>query len=312
MRKTNIGIGGGRVPETTDHELRASRPAPSAVPLFDAYAPAQIAQRVRDVGVAKATAPTLTLLALAVLAGAFISLGALFYLVTITSTAGAPAPAFGITRLVGGIAFSLGLILVVIGGAELFTGNNLIAMAWASGEITAGQVARNWGWVYLGNLLGAVGTVVLVAGAGIHLLGDGAVGDTIARIARAKVGLTPSQVIFRGILCNVLVCLAVWLCMAARGVADKILAILFPISAFVACGLEHSVANMFLLPLGWVVTGADGASIGWLSIGANLFFATIGNVIGGTLLVAMVYWFVYLRASGKGREAMGSARRQEV
>ncbi|MBI5855050.1 MAG: formate/nitrite transporter family protein [Nitrospirae bacterium] len=267
----------------------------SAAPLFDAYKPAQIAERVRDVGVAKANTSTTTLLALAVLAGAFISLGALFYLVTITTNAGEAATAFGVTRLMGGAAFSLGLILVVVGGAELFTGNNLIAMAWASGEITTRQVARNWGWVYLGNLAGAVGTVALVAGAGIHTLGDGAVGDTAVRIANAKVALSPVEVISRGILCNVLVCLAVWLCTAARGVADKILAILFPISAFVACGFEHSVANMFFLPLGVFVAGGGGASISWLSVGENLLFATIGNIIGGTLLVAMVYWFVYLR-----------------
>jgi formate/nitrite transporter len=273
----------------------------------DAYAPALIAGRVRDVGVAKAHAPTLTLIALAVLAGGFISLGALFYLIVMTATAGEVAPLFGPTRLLGGVAFSLGLILVVVGGAELFTGNNLIAMAWASGEITAKQVARNWGWVYAGNLIGALGTVVLVAGAGIQGLGDGAVGETAVRIARAKTSLSPMEMIFRGILCNVLVCLAVWLCMAARGVADKILAILFPISAFVACGFEHSVANMFFLPLGAVVAGAGGASLGWAAIGGNLLFVTLGNIVGGTLLVAMVYWFVYLReerqeARGDGLE----------
>lgn len=274
---------------------RPSQPAPAGPPLFDAYAPMQIAERVRDVGVAKANAPTMTLLALAVLAGAFISLGALFYLVTITARAGEVVPAFGLARLTGGIAFSLGLILVVVGGAELFTGNNLIAMAWASGEITAKQVVRNWGWVYGGNLVGAMGTVVLVAEAGIPTLGDGAVGETVIRIAAAKVSLSPMEVLFRGILCNVLVCLAVWLCMAARGVADKILAIVFPISAFVACGFEHSVANMFFLPLGLFVAGGSGAAISLMSVGENLLFATIGNVIGGSLLVAMVYWFVYLR-----------------
>ncbi len=272
----------------------------SSIGLADAYAPAQIAERVRDVGVTKAHAPTLTLVALAVLAGAFISLGALFYLVTISVKAGEAAPPFGLIRLMGGVAFSLGLILVVVGGAELFTGNNLIAMAWTSGEITAKQLVRNWGWVYLGNLVGALGTVILVIGAGIPSLGDGAVGDTAVRIARAKVSLSPTEVIFRGILCNVLVCLAVWLCMAARSVADKILAILFPISAFVACGFEHSVANMFFLPLGAFAAGGDGASIGWMSMGENLLFATIGNIIGGTLLVAMVYWFVYLRGAMQG------------
>lgn len=274
-------------------------------PILDAYAPAQVAERVREVGVLKAHAPTLTLVALAVLAGAFIALGGLFYLVTISAKAGESALAFGLTRLAGGVTFSLGLILVVVGGAELFTGNNLIAMAWASGAITAKHVARNWGWVYLGNLVGAFGTAALVAGAGIQGLGGGAVGETMLDVARTKASLSPTEVLFRGILCNVLVCLAVWLCMAARGVADKILAIVFPISAFVACGFEHSVANMFFLPLGWYVAAGSEQAIGWGSLAGNLLFATAGNIIGGTVLVAMVYWFVYLREEGARPGPMG-------
>jgi formate/nitrite transporter len=261
--------------------------------MFDAYAPQEIAVRIRDVGVVKATAPVLTTVALAVLAGAFISLGALFYTVTV-SGAGPDAP-FGLTRLAGGIAFSLGLILVVVGGAELFTGNNLIAMAWASGRIRTGQVLRNWVWVYAGNLLGAVGTVALVLLAGVHQLGDGALGETAIRIARAKVSLDPVQALARGVLCNVLVCLAVWLCMGARGVADKILAIVFPISAFVACGFEHSVANMYFLPVGVALASSGVAPIAVADAAANLALVTAGNIIGGTVLVALVYWFIYLR-----------------
>ena len=194
----------------------------SSAAFLDAYAPQQIAVRVRDVGVAKATAPVLTTVALAVLAGAFISLGALFYTVTV-SGAGPDAP-FGLMRLAGGVAFSLGLILVVVGGAELFTGNNLIAMAWAAGRLRTGDVLRNWAWVYAGNLLGALGTVALVLLAGVHELGDGALGETAIRIARTKAGLDPMQALMRGVLCNVLVCLAIWLCMGARSVTDKILA----------------------------------------------------------------------------------------
>jgi formate/nitrite transporter len=259
--------------------------------MFDAYAPAQIAVRVRDVGVAKATAPVLTTLALAVLAGAFISLGALFYTVTLTGT----AVSFGPARLAGGVAFSLGLILVVVGGAELFTGNNLIAMAWAAGRLSTGQVLRNWIWVYAGNLIGAFGTVVLVLLAGVHQLGDGALGETAVRIARAKVALDPVEALVRGVLCNVLVCLAVWLCMGARSVADKILGILFPISAFVACGFEHSVANMYLLPVGMALASSGAAPIAWPGAAGNLAWVTLGNVLGGTVLVALVYWFIYLR-----------------
>lgn len=262
-------------------------------PMFEAYAPQQIAVRVRDVGVAKATAPVLTTVALAVLAGAFISLGALFYTVTV-SGAGPDAP-FGLTRLAGGIAFSLGLILVVVGGAELFTGNNLIAMAWASGRIRTGQVLRNWVWVYAGNLLGALGTVSLVLLAGVHELGDGALGDTAIRIARAKVSLDPVQAVALGVLCNVLVCLAVWLCMGARSVTDKILAIVFPISAFVACGFEHSIANMYFLPVGIALASSSAAPIAWTGAISNLALVTLGNILGGTVLVAMVYWFIYLR-----------------
>jgi formate transporter len=263
--------------------------------LLDAYAPAQIALRVREVGVTKATMPVLTMFALAVLAGAFIALGALFYTVTITNGVGNTPPPFGLVRLAGGITFCLGLILVVVGGAELFTGNNLIAMAWASGKVTTSQVLRNWGWVYLGNLVGAVGTALLVWLAGLHTMGDGAVGETMVRIARSKVSLDPLSALARGVLCNVLVCLAVWLCMGARGVADKILAVLFPISAFVACGMEHSVANMYFLPIGIAVAAGSAAPLSLFGAVENLVVVTIGNILGGTILVALVYWSVYLR-----------------
>ena len=273
------------------------QPNPTIPLTTDAYAPAQIAMRVRDGGVAKADLPIPTMFALAVLAGAFVALGALFFTVTITTGGTTPAP-FGLLRLAGGIAFSLGLILVVVGGAELFTGNNLIAMAWASGRVTTRQVIRNWGWVYLGNLVGAMGTALLVWLAGVQSMSDGAVGETMVQIARAKVSLDPVSALARGILCNVLVCLAVWLCMAARGVADKILAIVFPISAFVACGFEHSVANMYFLPIGMILTSASAAPISLSGAISNIALVTVGNILGGTVLVALVYWSVYLRKTG--------------
>lgn len=274
-------------------------PAPGSV--ADAYPPPEIAARVCKVGLAKVNTAVPTMVALAVLAGAFISLGALFYTVTITVGKEGPTLPFGLLRLVGGMAFSLGLILVVVGGAELFTGNNLIAMAWATGCVQTRQVVRNWLCVYLGNLLGAVGTAVLVLLAGVQTLGDGAVGETMVRIARGKIALDPLSAFARGILCNVLVCLAVWLCMGARTVADKILAILFPISAFVACGFEHSVANMFFLPLGLALAAGGPASFSIVDALSNLALVTLGNIIGGTVLVALVYWFIYLRTETQTR-----------
>jgi formate transporter len=262
-------------------------------PMFDAYAPPQIARRVREVGVAKAAAPAVTTFGLAVLGGAFIALGALFYTVTVSNPAGSPPG--GLLRAAGGLAFSLGLVLVVAGGAELFTGNNLLAMAWAARKVTTGQVLRNWGWVYLGNLIGALGTGLLVLLAGVDALGNGAVGATAVGIARNKAALDPVAALARGVLCNVLVCLAVWLCMGARSTSDKILAIVFPISAFVACGFEHSVANMYFLPVGLALSRRSGDPIAFGDALQNLQLVTLGNLVGGTILVALVYWFIYLR-----------------
>lgn len=277
------------------------KPSSAATTLLtDAYPPPQIAERVCQVGLAKVTVPVPTMIALALLAGAFISLGALFYTVTVTIGRESAAVPFGLIRLAGGLTFSLGLVLVVVGGAELFTGNNLIAMAWAAGCVRTSQVAKNWLWVYIGNLLGAVGTAALVWLAGVHTLGDGSVGETMVQIARNKVALDPVSAVARGILCNVLVCLALWLCMGARSVADKILAIVFPISAFVACGFEHSVANMYFLPVGIVLASSTTTPIPLADAIGNLALVTLGNILGGTVLVALVYWFVYLREEGKG------------
>ena len=264
------------------------------IPLFDAYSPPQIAQRVAEVGVAKAAAPIWTTFVLALLGGAFISLGAVFYTVTITG-ASPGALSFGLVRAAGGLAFSLGLVLIVVGGAELFTGNNLLAMAWAARRITLCQVLRNWLIVYAGNCAGALGTVGLVFLAGVHGLADGVVGEVAVSIARSKGTLGVVEAVARGILCNVLVCLALWLCLSARSVADKILGIIFPITAFVACGFEHSVANMYFLPMGFFLTLGTDHPLDVVGMLSNLLWVTVGNILGGTLLVALVYWFVYLR-----------------
>ena len=267
----------------------------------DAYQPSQIAQRVEEMGVAKAHADALTLFVLAVLAGAFISLGALFFTVVITGS----GLGFGATRLLGGLSFCLGLVLVlvVIGGAELFTGNNLLAMAWASKLISTRAVLRNWLLVYLGNVIGCLGTVLFVAWADIGSLGGGAVGETAIQIARAKGGLSLGEAFARGLLCNALVCLAVWLAMGGRSVAYKILAILFPITAFVAIGFEHSIANWFFLPFDLALDKQGAVSV--VGVVRNLVAVSAGNIVGGTLLVAGVYWVAYLRGEHK-REGQSS------
>ena len=218
---------------------------------FDALLPAEIAKKAEDVGARKCHLPFWSLLTLAVLAGAFIALGAVFS-TTVSAGATGVLP-FGIVRLLAGLVFCLGLILVVVGGAELFTGNTLIGMAWASGLVSTPQLLRNWFIVYLGNLLGAVVTAILLYLSQQYTFGNGAVGLTALEIARIKTSLGFVQAVTLGILCNGLVCLAVWLCFGARTTTDKILAILFPISAFVAAGFEHSVANMYYLPIGLLI-----------------------------------------------------------
>ncbi|MCG8458226.1 MAG: formate/nitrite transporter family protein [Holophagales bacterium] len=257
--------------------------------LHAAYPPSEIAHNAERLGVTKARTDTLTLFVLAVLAGAFISLGALLFTVVVTDS----GLGFGVSRLLGGLSFCLGLILVVVAGAELFTGNNLIAMAWASGMISSREVVRNWYLTYLGNLTGCLGTVLLVVLADVASLGDHAVGETALGIARTKADLPWIEAFARGILCNALVCLAVWLAIGGRSVTDKILAILFPITAFVAIGLEHSIANWFFLPFGLAVDVQGVVSVAGAA--RNIAAVTAGNIVGGTLLVAGVYWVAYLR-----------------
>jgi formate/nitrite transporter len=276
---------------------------------LDALPPADIARKATDVGVAKAGMPGLDLFALAVLAGAFIALGAVF---ASTVASGAGDTAYGVTRLLAGLAFTLGLILVVVAGAELFTGNNLIVMAWAGRRVSTLLLLRNWAIVYAGNLVGALGTAVLVWLAEQYTFGDGAVGVTALSIASAKTGLGFGQAVVLGALCNALVCLAVWLTYGAHTTTDKVLAIVPPIAAFVAAGFEHSVANMYFIPIGlliktddaWMAATAGLPDVDGLTWGSflvdNLLPVTIGNVVGGALMVGAVYWFVYLRPRRAG------------
>jgi len=276
---------------------------------FDALLPAEMAEKAELSGVRKATLDIPSCFTLAVLAGAFIALGAAF--ATTVVAGGSGALPFGVVRLLAGIVFSLGLILVLVGGAELFTGNNLIVMAWASRRVTTGQLLRNWLVVYAGNLAGSIGTAILVYLGGHHLFGEGAVGAAALATANAKTGLGFVQAVALGTLCNALVCLAVWLTLSARTVADKVLAIVPPIAAFVAAGFEHSVANMYFIPSGLFIKAgapesfwteiahapADYPNLTWHNfLARNLVPVTIGNIIGGAVLVGIVYWFVYLRA----------------
>ncbi len=272
--------------------------------------PPEMALQAETVGVNKARMSAVRTLVLAMLAGAFIALGSVFFT---TVTAGSTLPP-GITRLVGGVAFSLGLILVIIGGAELFTGNNLIIMAWANKKVSTLAVLRNWLLVFTGNMVGALGVAVLLFFSRQYLFAQGAVGQNILNVARAKCQLQFGQAVALGILCNVLVCLAVWLCFSVRSSTGKVLCILFPITAFVTCGFEHSIANMYFIPVAIAVkdygdpalftlinaTPQDYSMVTWSNfLLVNLLPVTIGNIIGGAGLVGMVYWFVYLRKTGE-------------
>ena len=264
-----------------------------------------MARACEAAGAAKAGRDPVTLFVLGVLAGAFIALGAIFMTVVLTEAGGLP---WGVGRLLAGLVFSLGLILVIVGGAELFTGDALMVMAYASGRITLGPLMRAWLFVYIGNICGAVGTAALVFLAGHYGFDGGAVGKTALAIASAKAALPTVQLFFLAVLCNVLVCLAVWMSFAARSTTDKVVVIVPPIAAFVAAGFEHSIANLYLLPYGlaikawagpdfWAAVGTD-TSWSALTVGGalhNIAVATVGNLVGGSLMVGAIYWFVYLR-----------------
>jgi len=253
---------------------------------LDAYSPKEIAGRVNDFCVIKARMPLLTVSMLGMLAGAFIGLGALMYTL-VASDAGL---GFAATRVLGGLSFSLGLILVTVAGAELFTGNNMLAMAWADGCVSTREVLRNWVIVCATNFIGAVGLALLVWLSGHAGLNGGAVGQTAIKIATAKAGLPLLEAFFRGVLCNVLVCMAVWMALAGRSVTDKVLAIVFPITAFVAAGFEHSIANMYFFPLAMLL----GAPLGWADFARNIVPVIAGNIVGGSVLVALVYYAIYM------------------
>jgi formate/nitrite transporter len=277
--------------------------------LMEAMLPPDMALACEAAGAAKAGRDTLALIVLGVLAGAFIAFGAMFMTVTLTGAEGLP---WGVARLLAGFVFALGLILVIVGGAELFTGDSLMIVACASRRITPGALLRAWSLVYVGNIAGALSTAVLVFLAGEHAFGGGAVGKTALAIASAKAALPTVQLFFLAVPCNVLVCLAVWMSFGAQSTTDKVMVIVPPIAAFVAAGLEHSIANLYLLPYGLAIKAWAGPEF-WSAIGQgamaypqltakgalhNIIVATIDNLVGGSLMVGAVYWFVYLRRRG--------------
>lgn len=279
---------------------------PSDTGRVDALLPPEIALACEAAGAAKAGRDEITLIVLGVLAGAFIAFGAMFMTIAITGAGDLP---WGIARLLAGLVFSLGLVLVIVGGAELFTGDSLMIVACASRRTTVLALLRAWSLVYVGNVGGAVGTAALVFLAGQYGFAGGAVGKTALAIASTKAGLPTGQLFFLAVLCNVLVCLAVWMSFGARSATDKVIVVVPPVAAFVAAGFEHSVANLYFLPYAlaikywagpefWTAIGDHASNYAALNVvGAahNIVVATIGNLIGGSLLVGAVYWFVYLR-----------------
>lgn len=272
----------------------------------DALLPPEMALACETAGAAKAARDEMALFVLGLLAGAFIALGAIFMTIVLTGAGDMP---WGVARLLGGLVFSLGLILVIVGGAELFTGDSLMIVACAGRRISVASLLRAWLVVYLGNIAGAIGTAALVFLAGQYGFAGGVVGKTALAIATAKAALPTVELFFLAVLCNVLVCLAVWMSFGARSVADKVLVIVPPIAAFVAAGFEHSIANIYFLPYAlavkawappefWRAIGQSAAAYGALTPLAalhNIAVATVGNLIGGSLMVGAVYWFVYLR-----------------
>jgi formate/nitrite transporter len=286
-----------------------SDPSAKAPGFIGGTMPPDMALACEAAGAAKAGRDTLALLVLGVLAGAFIAFGAIFMTVVLSGAGDLP---FGVARLLAGLVFSLGLILVIVGGAELFTGDSLMILACASRRISVKALTRTWALVYVGNIAGALGTAALVFLAGQHGFGGGAVGKTALTIAAAKAALPTVQLFFLAVLCNVLVCLAVWMSFGARSAADKVLVIVPPVAAFVAAGFEHSIANIYLLPYAlaikafagpefWAAIGQDATAYAGLTAGAalhNIAVSTAGNLIGGSLMVGAVYWFLYLRRRG--------------
>lgn len=274
----------------------ANRETPAPAVAVDALGPAQIEAKAETLAEGKVKLPDAKCFVLAMFAGAFIAFGASFYAVCL----GDPTLPFAAQRILGGICFCLGLELVLCCGAELFTGNSLMVCGAKSGRIACIDMYKNWLLVWAGNCAGALVAVILMYLSGLQNMNGGAVGEALVSIAASKASLDWFTIVFKAILCNVFVCLAVWIGFGARTTVDKVIGILLPISAFVAMGFEHCVANMFFLGMGMACKaagfGATIAGVENLTLGGtcyNLFFATLGNIIGGAVLVGLGYWYVY-------------------
>lgn len=275
--------------------------------------PAEIGIEMCDVSEKKGTLATGKLVVLGILAGAYIALAG--YVAAVVMSDLSHFGGVGLSKFMGGSVFSLGLILVVLGGGELFTGNALMVMGLLAGRISAWQLLRNWVVVYFTNFAGSLLVAWLIFLSGLWKADGGVVGVRLAAIAAGKVNLGFLEALVRGILCNWLVCLAVWLAMGGRDAAGKILAIYFPIMAFVASGFEHSVANQFYVPMGialkgqGAVAGAGLSSLTWASfVFGNLIPVTLGNIIGGAFFVGGLYWYVYLAPRNRDSALSGLRR----
>jgi formate/nitrite transporter len=282
---------------------------------MDAYSPAEVEDKCEKIGVKKATMPFLPSFLLSVIAGGSIGLGAMYYTLIMAD----PTISFAAQRVLGGMVFTLGLALVVVAGAELFTGNNLIVCAFANRQLTAWQVLRNWIVVWVGNLVGAFGLAFVVLMSHHPEMNNGAVGAVMLKVAIGKITPDSATLFFKGVMCNLLVCLAVWLSYAGRGVTDKIFALFLPISAFVACGFEHSIANQYFLSMAWLLTvtgqvpaGLDVSVITLGGIFHNLIPVTLGNIVGGSGMVGIMYWLIYRKGMGTpGAAPSGSSVTKE-
>ena len=308
-----------RTADNLTRQLGTKAVEPPQVVTFETILPSAMATRAEETGVKKAHTDPLTVLVLSLLGGAFISFGAIFATtvsagsVTIASADGAAAfvalPPYGIMKLLSGVAFSVGLLLVVIAGAELFTGNNLIVMAWASGKVRTSELLTNWALVFVGNCCGALLTAALMFLTTQYTFGHGAIGLAALSSANGKAALAFVPALVLGVMCNALVCLAIWMSYSARTTIDRVVAVVPPVAAFVAAGFEHSIANVYYIPVGlfikmgagekfWASIGktpADFPDLTWSNFIANLVPVTIGNAAGGALMVGLIYWFVYLR-----------------
>jgi len=269
---------------------------------FDDYSPSDMEKRVEQASKRKAGLSWFSLLMLSVMAGSFIALGSEFFTLAVFDS----TLSVGFTRLIGGFCFSLGLILVIVAGAELFTGNNLVIIGFASGIVNYKQVLKNWVFSYIGNFVGSISVVYLMFLTNLWKMKNFELGAKIVQIASDKTNLTFIEGLSRGILCNALVCLAVWLCFSARSVISKIGAIIFPITAFVASGFEHSIANMYFIPMGMLIRNNPGvvevltknfpnqnlSNLNAVGLFGNLLSVTLGNIIGGAIMVGVVYWLI--------------------